>query len=252
MFNSLAKEKLAFYVYALFDPNDKTFPFYIGKGKDNRIFDHINEALAKESEDNDLLSHKIEVIQSIKARGQKVIHMILRSGLTEDEAFKVEASLIDMINWIKPKALLNLISGHGIAEGFNDASDIADEYNAQPLNADVPILLIKIDKRWTELLAQYSTANQIPESAIYEAAKGDWKLNIARARNEPRCVLVVARSIVRAVIVPNGWEYIDDAKQKIRMTGQLANTAFTGMLLKSVTHIFATGNQNPVRYSVNF
>lgn len=44
MFDSLTAEKLEYYVYALINPiNNK--PFYIGKGKENRVFAHKEEVL---------------------------------------------------------------------------------------------------------------------------------------------------------------------------------------------------------------
>jgi hypothetical protein len=39
-FDALAQAKLGFYVYALFDPEHPTVPFYIGKGQGDRVFDH--------------------------------------------------------------------------------------------------------------------------------------------------------------------------------------------------------------------
>ena len=38
-FKQSVKEALAYYVYALVDPKDHKI-FYIGKGKDNRVFQH--------------------------------------------------------------------------------------------------------------------------------------------------------------------------------------------------------------------
>lgn len=38
-FKQSVKEALAYYVYALVDPRDHKI-FYIGKGKDNRVFQH--------------------------------------------------------------------------------------------------------------------------------------------------------------------------------------------------------------------
>jgi len=41
-FSQKSIEKLKYYVYALKDPSNSEV-FYIGKGKDNRIFDHVVE-----------------------------------------------------------------------------------------------------------------------------------------------------------------------------------------------------------------
>jgi len=44
MFDLSTIERLKYYVYALIDPRNNK-PFYIGKGKDNRIYNHVNNAI---------------------------------------------------------------------------------------------------------------------------------------------------------------------------------------------------------------
>ena len=48
-FNQNVKEAIAYYVYALVDPRDQKI-FYIGKGKDNRVFQHAEAALNENEE----------------------------------------------------------------------------------------------------------------------------------------------------------------------------------------------------------
>ena len=93
-------KKLGYYVYRLVDPrNGQTF--YVGKGKNNRVFAHIKESLINfngESyleEDEDETSAKIQQIREIKQAGLNVIIFVHRWGLQENEAFEVEAALID-------------------------------------------------------------------------------------------------------------------------------------------------------------
>ena len=42
-FSKKTLENLGYYVYVYSDPDTKV-PFYIGKGKGNRCFDHLNDA----------------------------------------------------------------------------------------------------------------------------------------------------------------------------------------------------------------
>mgnify|MGYP004086044791 CR=1 FL=1 len=44
MFDFSTIKRLKYYVYALIDPRNNN-PFHIGKGKDNRIYNHVNNAI---------------------------------------------------------------------------------------------------------------------------------------------------------------------------------------------------------------
>ena len=77
-------EKLKYYVYRLVDPrNGETF--YVGRGKNNRVFAHINCALKDYYGENYLSSNtedvvvsaKYKTIREINCAGLKVIHIIL-------------------------------------------------------------------------------------------------------------------------------------------------------------------------------
>jgi len=246
MFDVNAREKLGYYVYGLFDSGDPTWPFYIGKGCGNRVFSHANGEVVQVTEDEPL-SQKLQHISDIKRSGRTVLHKIIRFGLTEDEAFKIEATLIDMVNYIQPDTLKNEISGQGVAEGFYDTTDLATSLCAKELESDLPLLLIKIERQWSELVALHGSASAVPLSAIYAATEGDWKINIYRAK-KAECVLAVARGLVRAVFVPTGWTNSpEDEKRKV-MTGQIDSTEYQHLVGTSVAHLFERGSQNPIRY----
>ena len=103
-FDQKTQEKLLAYVYGLFDPAEPRWPFYIGKGRGNRLFDHAR-GVPEGPEDHAQLSQKLRQINDIRSAGRTVIHKILRFGLTDDEALKIEASMIDLVNYIKPDTL---------------------------------------------------------------------------------------------------------------------------------------------------
>ena len=87
-FSDKVKQKLGYYVYALADPRDNKI-FYIGKGINNRIFQH------EEKLDN---SNKSNRIKEILSSGNKIKKLIISYGLSEKEAFVAESALINIID----------------------------------------------------------------------------------------------------------------------------------------------------------
>ena len=245
MFDIKAQERLGYYVYALFDSGEPNLPFYIGKGCGNRIFAHAKGDLMPQADDEPI-SAKLQLIAEIKNAGRTVVHKIIRFGLSEDEAFKLEASLIDLVNYIRPDTLRNEISGQGVAEGIYDAGDLAFSLAAKEIQPDRPLLVIKIERRWDTLVSQFGSATAVPVTSIYDATKGDWKLSIVRACRA-ECVLAVARGLVRAAFVPSGWTDAGYENRKV-MTGTLDSTHLQHFVGASVAHLFERGSQNPVRY----
>ena len=120
MFTPEVIEQLQYYVYRLIDPrNGQTF--YVGKGKGNRVFAHVADALKNfdgvsyTNKNEDDVSLKIQQIRDIKNDGLEVIHVIHRYGLTEKEALEVEAALIDCY-----AGLTNVQSGYAVERGVNN------------------------------------------------------------------------------------------------------------------------------------
>lgn len=246
MFDVKARERLGYYVYALFDSGTPRGPFYIGKGCGNRVFAHAQGRDFRSDEDEPLNAKK-ELIQNIKDIGRTVEHKIIRFGLSEEEAFKVEAALIDLMNYIEPDSLKNEISGQGVAEEFYDARDLALALRAVPLQTELPILIIKIERRWSELLKQFGTASNIPRDRIYEATQGDWRISRDRALRAS-CVLSVAQGLVRAIFVPTSWEDAGYESRKRMSSEGECPSAYLKFIGTSVAHIFERGSQNPIRY----
>lgn len=73
-----------FYVYCLCFPNGQ--PFYIGKGKNYRIFDHFKSDFTNKN--------KTEVISDIQQSGSCPIMHIIKGNLSEEEALLLEQEYI--------------------------------------------------------------------------------------------------------------------------------------------------------------
>lgn len=91
-FSQAVREQLGYYVYVLKDPRINAI-FYVGKGKNNRVFQHVHGAINDATE-----SEKLNLIRDIHATGFEVEHYILRHGLDEKMALEIESACIDLLD----------------------------------------------------------------------------------------------------------------------------------------------------------
>lgn len=196
MFSPEVIEHLQYYVYRLIDPrNGQTF--YVGKGKGNRVFAHVNDALKSydgesyESVDEDEVSAKIQQIRDIKNAGLEVIHIIQRYGLTEKEAFEVESALIDVYG-----ELTNIQSGHASDRGVNNAEVLQRELSYEEYQEpDMKYIIIKINNRVLEER----------NNDVYETVRSAWKVNIDKVKAYKYC-LAVLNGVVKNVYTIDYWQ----------------------------------------------
>jgi hypothetical protein len=87
-----------YYVYVYIDPRNYE-EFYYGKGKGNRKKEHLKDT-------ND--TEKVKRIKAIQKEGLEPIIKVIAKGLTQDDAFLIEKTLI----WKLGKNLTNISSGH--------------------------------------------------------------------------------------------------------------------------------------------
>ena len=124
------------YVYIYRDPIDGT-PFYIGKGKGNRVLNHLTE---------ETISPKTDKIKSLQKEGREPVIEILRYGLTDNEASLLESSIIDLIGVVK---LTNLVRGSD-SKTFGSIyfKELISMHNAPEIEIKHPVILITINKLW--------------------------------------------------------------------------------------------------------
>lgn len=174
-------ERLRTYVYRLIDPrNGETF--YVGKGKGNRLFEHVRDQV----DDMDP-SNKVRRIREIRTAGFEVAHVIHRHGMDDKTAFEVEAALMDAF-----PGLTNAVGGLGGGDfGVMHAREIIERYSAEPAVFNHRALLISINK----------TA---AESSPYEAVRYAWKINVKKAK-EAEVVLATVQGLIVAAFIVDEW-----------------------------------------------
>lgn len=191
-----------YYVYGLIDPRNKKV-FYIGKGTENRVFDHEKESLMNQNSEK----LKLKIIADIKESGLEVEKIIIISNLTEAEAFAAEAALINIFNYIENFGLTNIVSGHHSAEVFS-VEEYEKIYGAEELRAeDIKhrILVTKINKLYQK---------GIDGATLYDTVRGIWRASMQKVKMVDY-VFGVYNSLIVAVYKPTNWYICKEAKDKL-------------------------------------
>lgn len=234
VFSPAVIEKLDYYVYLLIDPEINEV-FYVGKGTGNRIFAHLNQALLFPD-----VSDKLDKIREIQSRGYQVRHVIHRHGLTEKEAYEVEASLIDFIGLTE---LTNLVHGHYTSDrGPMTIAEVFAQYDAPKIVITEPVILIILNK---------SYKRGISDEKLYEITCGNWV--IGKRRNNAKYAFSVYHGIVRQVYEIQRWFPVS-IRTQAKNPG--ARWRFDGVIALhmqhyvggSVENYLTAGSQNPIKY----
>lgn len=262
MFDEKTRQELKCYVYMLLDPQGD-IPFYVGKGIDNRVFDHMKCALSV----TDISNAKYDKIREISQLGQTVKHVIVRHGLSEGEAFKIEAALIDTLTYCG-LLLSNIVSGHNsIEKGLMTSEEIRRLYNAQDLKQmGTDCILININKT-------YKRGNGT--NPIYQASKETWLISESKIP-QIRYVLSEFRGLIVEVFEVDEWykkqrpknktirdqqgkPILDDKGKQKKDIVEVTGYGFNGKpapeeirnlyINKSVAHIKQKGAAQVIRYN---
>lgn len=228
-FSQAVCEKIGYYVYVLKDPRNSEI-FYIGKGKGNRVFQHVSCALDTEDD-----SDKLNLIREILNEGKNVEYYILRHGLvTEKEALEIESACIDLIGLDN---LTNEIKGHNSWEsGMKTADEIIQYYDAKAITITEPTIIININKLYKRFMK---------DNELYNTTRSSWKLG--SKKNEAKYVIAAYRGLVREVYKINSWNQVGD---RWEFTGEVAEKEVRDKYLnQSLENYTKKGSQNPIKYT---
>lgn len=181
-FPSEVAEKLGYYVYAYLDPANHEI-FYIGKGRDNRAFYHLNDLQE---------NRKVERIKRIRGAGGEPQIEILVYDLTEAEALKIEAICIDLIGF---NTLTNLVTGHNSKwGGRRSVEEIIDSFSAEAVEIDEPAIGFFINKTYHYGMSAHE---------LYEMTRGIWRVGERRERTQ--IALAIYHGIIKEVYEIQAW-----------------------------------------------
>ncbi len=161
-------ERMNYYVYVYSDPDDGKI-FYIGKGKDNRCFDHL-----KCQEE----CGKTDKIKEIQSRGKEPIIHILARNLSEKEAYDIEAACISILGI---SDLTNRSFGTPVSDiGLVDTEDIIDSFQNNVISVhDLKhnVIVLRMNDEYFNGEAGHD---------LYEIARTDWTLRGEKKQNDAK------------------------------------------------------------------
>lgn len=245
-FSPEVSAQLNYYVYRLIDPrNGQTF--YVGKGRGNRIFQHVKCAngFYDENERDTLETDpcKLRIIHEIQQEGLEVIHIIQRWNLTESEALQVEAALIDCY-----QGLSNMQRGyHSNDYGVTNAQILINRFSRSVYDepSDFKYLIIKVQQwRIDDLIPQHGTNTR------YEATRWCWRIR-PRSVHEYPYAFSVTGGIVREVYKICQWIPADEGRYAFN--GTVANEEIRKRFVEHrIPDIYnKKGMASPVLFSKN-
>lgn len=227
-FSNAVCERIGYYVYILKDPRNDTI-FYVGKGKGNRLFQHVQCAL-ENATDND----KYNLIREVHKDGKEVEHFILRHGLEEKLSLEIESTIIDLLGI---ENLTNSVKGHDTWErGLKTVDEVFQHYDAKAVTFDEPCIIININRLYTR---------GISAQKLYDSTRASWTVGIKRER--VKYAIASYRGLVREVYEIEKWQPNGD---RWEFVGKVAEDRIRDKYLnQSLENYIKKGGQNPIRYT---
>jgi uncharacterized protein len=230
---------LGYYVYLYSNPRTSR-PFYVGKGKGQRLLSHMSEIGE---------SRKQQMLKKLGRAGIKPLIEVLAHALPNEEtAFRIEAAVIDLLGLDK---LTNSVRGwRSIQLGRMHISELVAYYAAKPVTITHPMLLIRINRLYR---------HNMSKRELYDATRGVWRLG--ERRHSAQFAAAVFEGVIREVYEIKSWHpagttsYLKRTTTEVQRKGRVE---FVGRIApekirvkyvdRSVRSRFRRGQQGPVVY----
>lgn len=240
-------EKRGWYVYALVEPEPAKSIFYIGKGKNQRPSDHIKEAINAVKKGANLTDKQRKIIEILDAR-KKVQFVILRSGLTDLEAYELEGMMIDFLNWGDYDfggiaQLINIQNGHhNDTNGIMNLEELGYMFGAPEAEVkdDDKIIAININESYN-----------LAKRNVYNAVRESWHVSLPHARRADY-VVAVYHGIVLGIYNNVSWRYVPGSSPSrycFEAEEVKAGNIYERLIHKEWPNKYKFGSGNPIRYT---
>ena len=186
--------RLGHYVYLYVDPRNGK-PFYVGKGKGQRVLSHLNR---------DARFGMGRRLNELRRKGVKPRVEILAHALSNEEtALRIEAAVIDLL-W--PEALENRMHGwRSRHEGRATLDDLKARYAARPVKIIHPVVIYRPNQLYRPGMS---------DAALYDATRGIWTMS---ARREgAKFAFAVHDGVVREVYTIEAWFHAGSTRYRTR------------------------------------
>ena len=234
-FNGNISQALKNYVYLYIDPDNEEI-FYVGKGKGNRVFDHLNDKS---------ISDKCKRIEQIRQQGKEPKIEIVIHGIEDVTATKVEAAIIDTIGL---KNLTNQTHGKGHRlYGRLGIDEIIKRFNAEPANITEPAVLIRINNYYRR---------DMTEIELYDATRGIWRISEKGPMYNVKYAFAVYDGVIIEVYEIVKWfeagttfstRKINKVKGRWEFVGNLASADIRNKYRNKIVE-FSKGSRNPINF----
>jgi hypothetical protein len=165
----------------------------------------------------------------------------VRHGLSESEAFAVEAALIDYAKNVQNLNLTNLVDGHHSGEvGLRTIEDIEIQYEAPEAVFEEPMILIRVNKLYEP---------GMKPKEMYDATRMQWRVGQRAFKLKYACAVYLG--IIREVYEIKEWSPMEviNGFQRHGFTGKVAAPAIRDKYRhSSVKHVFKKGSQSAIMY----